>query len=167
MSRSLRIREAFPQEADLLSCLALRSKAHWGYSKDFLDACRSELTVDASRLGTDDYQCFAAVDSDSIVGFYTLERMSAGSFELEALFVEPKHIGRGVGRSLIQDAVRRLSERGVERLIIQGDPHATEFYVAAGAQKVGTRESGSFPGRELPLFPGRELPLFEIEITTS
>ena len=65
---------------------------------------------------------------------------------------EPEHIGSGVGRLLIQHAVRRLSEHGVARLLIQGDPHATEFYVAAGARYVGTRESGSIPGRELPLF---------------
>ncbi|MDJ0749337.1 MAG: GNAT family N-acetyltransferase [Woeseiaceae bacterium] len=159
MSTSLSIREAFPEEANLLSRLALRSKAHWGYSEDFLDACRSELTVDASRLGNEDYQCFAALDGDSIVGFYALESISAGSSELEALFVEPERIGCGVGRLLIQHALRILSERGVERLIIQGDPHATEFYVAAGARQVGTRESGSIPGRELPLF--------EIEIAIS
>jgi len=159
MPRSLRIREAIPQEAHLLSRLALRSKAHWGYSQDFLDACRSELAVDASRIGTDAYQCFATLDGDSIVGFYTLENASDGSCELEALFVEPEHIGSGVGRLLIQHAVQRLSERGVERLTIQGDPHATEFYVAAGARQVGTRESDSIPGRELPLF--------EIEIASS
>ncbi len=159
MSTSLRIREAFPQEADLLSQLALRSKAHWGYSEDFLDACRSELTVDASRLGTDGYQCFAALDGDSIVGFYALESTSSGIYELEALFVEPTHIGCGVGRLLIQHALHRLSERGAEKLIIQGDPHATEFYVAAGARQVGTRKSGSITGRELPLF--------EIEIANS
>ena len=152
MSKSLRIREAFPQEASLLSDLALRSKAHWGYSVDFLEACRSELTVDASRLRTDDYLCFAALDGESIVGFYTLESVSARCYELEALFVEPEHIGGGVGRLLIQHALRRLSERGIKRLIIQGDPHATDFYIAAGARQVGTRVSGSIPGRELPLF---------------
>lgn len=161
MPRSLTIREALPQEASLLSRLALRSKAHWGYSQDFLDACRSELSVDASRLGTDDYQCFAAFDGDLILGFYTLGSVSAGSYELEALFVEPEHIGSGVGRVLIQDAIQRLSTRGANRLIIQGDPHATEFYIAAGARQTGTRESGSIPGRDLPLFeieiakPGR------------
>lgn len=152
MTRSVTIRETVPREASLLSRLALRSKAHWGYSQDFLDACRSELTVDASRLGTDDYQCFAALDDDSILGFYALERVSALSYELEALFVEPEHIGRGVGRVLIQHALQILSERGAERLIIQGDPHATEFYIAAGARRVGTRESESVPGRDLPLF---------------
>lgn len=159
MSSSLKIRQAFPQEANLLSRLALRSKAHWGYSQDFLDACRSELTIDASRLGTEDYQCFAAFDGESIVGFYALESVAAGSYELDAFFVEPEHIGSGVGRLLIQHAVRKLSERGVERLIIQGDPHATEFYIAAGARQVGTRASTSIPGRELPLF--------EIDIASS
>lgn len=152
MIRSVTIRETVPREANLLSRLALRSKAHWEYSQDFLDACRSELTVDESRLGTDDYQCFAALDGDSILGFYALEGVSAGTYELEALFVEPEHIGRGVGRTLIQHAIQRLSECGAERLIIQGDPHATEFYVAAGARQVGTRESESIPGRDLPLF---------------
>ncbi|NNC57139.1 MAG: GNAT family N-acetyltransferase [Woeseiaceae bacterium] len=151
-ARSLRIREALPQEANLLSQLALRSKAHWGYSRDFLDACRSELTVDASRLGTEDYQCFVAIDGGSVLGFYTLKNTSSEKFELEALFVEPEHIGSGVGRALIRDAVERLSKRGAKRLIIQGDPHAAEFYVAAGARQIGTRESESMPGRNLPLF---------------
>ena len=152
MSNSLRIRKAFPEEADFLSRLALRSKAHWGYSKDFLEACRSELTVDASRIGSNDCQCFVAVDGDLIVGFYTLESVSAKSCELDALFVEPKRIGSGVGGLLVKHAIQSLSERNVERLIIQGDPHATEFYVAIGARQVGTRESNSIPGRNLPLF---------------
>ena len=149
---SPRIREAYPEEADFLSALALRSKAHWGYPQEFLDACRSELTVDATRIGTDDYRCFAALEGQSIVGFYTLDGMSADACELEALFVDPGHIGCGVGRILIEHAVRSLSERGVGRLLIQGDPHATEFYIAAGARQIGTRESASIPGRELPLF---------------
>ncbi len=152
MPNFLRIREALSQEADLLSCLALRSKAHWGYSQEFLDACRSELSVDASRVGSDDYQCFVAVDDDLVVGFYSLESVSPDIFELEALFVEPSRIGSGVGRSLIQHAVRRLSKCGARRLIIQGDPNATDFYIAAGARQVGIRESDSIPGRNLPLF---------------
>jgi predicted N-acetyltransferase YhbS len=152
MSKLLKIRKAFPEEAGFLSRLALRSKAHWGYSEDFLEACRSELTVDASRIASNDCQCFVAVDGDLIIGFYTLESMSANSCELDALFVEPKRIGSGVGGILVKHAIQSLSGRGVERLIIQGDPHATEFYIAIGARQVGTRESNSIPGRNLPLF---------------
>ena len=137
-----------------MPCIAL--KGALGILKKLFG--RVSVRADSRRIPTR-HESFAAVDGDSIVGFYTLERRAANSYELEALFVEPEHIGSGVGRSLIQDAVRRLSERGAERLTIQGDPHATEFYTAAGAKQVGTRESGSIPGRKLPLF--------EIELANS
>jgi GNAT superfamily N-acetyltransferase len=148
----LNIREAFPEEAGLSSDLALLSKAHWGYSQDFLDSCRSELTVSPAQISSDCYQYLAAVEGDVIIGFYALERLSDNDYELEALFVAPEHIGTGIGRALIAHAKRMLFQRGAARLIIQGDPNATQFYVAAGGRQVGTRESASIPGRHLPLF---------------
>lgn len=146
------IRDARPDEAELLSELAVRSKSHWGYSQAFLESCRSELAVDASRLGSDDYRCKVADGRSGILGFYTVEQVSEGIYELEALFVEPEHIGTGIGRTLVQHAIRSLSECGASRLIIQGDPNASHFYVAAGARQIGYRESNSIPGRQLPLF---------------
>ena len=136
----------------MLSALALRSKAHWGYAQDFLEACRDELTVDESRIGAADYHCYVAVEGDSIIGFYSLESMREGLWELDALFVEPARIGTGIGRSLIRHALGTLSGCGATRLLIQGDPNATDFYRAAGARRAGTRESDSIPGRYLPLF---------------
>ena len=151
-SRSHSIREAQPNEASALSELAFRSKAHWGYSPAFMEACRDELTIKPSQLGTENYQCFVAVDGDLILGYYSLEDQTQGVYELDALFVDPPYIGAGVGRSLIQHALQNLAERGAMRLIIQGDPHAVSFYEAAGAEQIGTRPSGSMPGRDLPLF---------------
>jgi predicted N-acetyltransferase YhbS len=159
ITESHTIRQARPDEAGFLSDLALRSKAHWGYSQEFLESCRSELSVDSDRIGSDDYQCFVAVKGNVVIGFYTLENVSGDVYELGALFVEPEHIGTGVGRSLVQHAIGSLSERSAERLIIQGDPNSSHFYVAAGARQTGSRESGSIPGRYLPLF--------EIEIRSS
>ena len=135
-----------------MSDLAVRSKAHWKYSQSFIDSCRAELAVDPDRIGSADYQCFVAANGNVVMGFYTLENMSKGVYELEALFVEPEYIGTGVGQSLIQHAISLLTENGAERLVIQGDPNASRFYLAAGAQQIGTRESGSVPGRFLPLF---------------
>ena len=40
-----RVRRARPAEADELSELALRSKAHWGYDEAFMAASRAELKV--------------------------------------------------------------------------------------------------------------------------
>ena len=152
MNRSLSFRKAHPEEAGQLSELALRSKAYWGYSEEFLDTCRSELTVDPARIESDRYQYFIAAERDVIVGFYALERVSDKEYELEALFVEPEHIGTGIGRSLLQHAKRVLSRIGASRLIIQGDPNAKEFYVASGGRQIGARESASVPDRYLPLF---------------
>lgn len=149
---SLSIRKAEPDEAGALTELAMRSKAHWGYAQDFLDACRPELTVDPGRFGSEDFRCFVAVDRDLVLGFYSLQRVSEDEYELDALFVEPKHIGKGIGRWLIEHAVSFLSEQGAARMIIQGDPNAGDFYVAAGARRIGHRESGSIPGRQLPLY---------------
>lgn len=70
------IRPARPDEVAEMSRLALRSKAHWGYSKEFLVACKAELTVEPARLGTGEHEHFVCCNSKSILGFYALERHS-------------------------------------------------------------------------------------------
>jgi len=146
------IRAALPEEAGVLSELAMRSKAHWGYSAEFMEACREELTVNEADIGNDDYPCNVAEQGGAILGYYSLQEQADGVYELDALFVDPPYIGSGVGRSLIKHAIQVLAERGAARLIIQGDPNAAEFYETAGAVQVGSRESGSIPGRQLPLY---------------
>ena len=88
-SNSPVIRHAVPEDADCLSGLALRSKAHWGYSREFLESCRSELTISPERLLNSDFEYFVAIQDRVAVGFYALEKISSREYELEALFVEP------------------------------------------------------------------------------
>ena len=42
-----RVRPARPDEAEALTALVLRSKAHWGYDEAFTAACRDEHAVAA------------------------------------------------------------------------------------------------------------------------
>lgn len=144
------IRRARPDEADLLSALAFRSKAHWGYPKSFMEACRSELTLSPSYI--DAHPTFDIELEGVVVGFYSLEALSANQVELGYLFVEPAHIGRGFGRRLMEHAKREARALGYRAMVVQGDPHAERFYRAAGGRRVGSRESESIPGRALPLF---------------
>lgn len=146
------IRPALPGEAGLLSELALRSKAHWGYSADFMRACRAELTYSAERIEDSEYSFMAVEIAAAIAGFYGLRRLSTAEFELEALFVEPARIGQGVGRALMDHAKAAAAAQGGRSLVIQGDPHAERFYRAAGGVFAGRRESDSVPGRFLPVF---------------
>lgn len=136
----------------MLSELALRSKAYWGYSDEFIESCRDELAVSPEAVDSAEYAYRVAVSDNDILGFHAVAEQGAGLFELEALFVDPPHIGRGVGHLLMDDAKSVVATRGGGRLLIQGDPNAERFYRAAGAEKVGERESGSIPGRFLPLF---------------
>ena len=61
-------------------------------------------------------------------------------------------IGTGVGRALVQHAIAQAGSLGAARVIIQGDPNASDFYIAAGGRQIGSREAGSIEGRFLPLF---------------
>lgn len=146
----IKIRPAAASESAGLSALALRSKAHWGYDIDFIEACRDELTYDPDYLRSN--VVFVAEDGDDIVGFYALERVSDTEAELTAMFVEPERIGHGFGRALIAHAKEIARKNGIEAIIIQGDPNAVAFYQAAGGVRCGERASGSVPGRVLPLF---------------
>ena len=146
------MRPARPAEAEALSTLALRSKAHWGYSSAFMEACRDELTYRADDIASASFRFVVAEVDAAIVGFYALERLSAEEVELEALFVEPSHIGCGWGRALITHARQEAAKWGASTMTIQGDPHAEAFYRAAGGVRTGHRVSASVPGRYLPVF---------------
>lgn len=77
---------------------------------------------------------------------------------LGLLFVEPSAIGRGVGRLLYRDALRRAVDLGVRRLVIDSDPHAAGFYRAMGAVAVAAPGTGS-GGPALVRFEAAPVPL--------
>jgi GNAT superfamily N-acetyltransferase len=145
------LRAAQPNEAQTLTDLALRSKAFWGYSFEFMQACRPELTILPEQIAHGVITYVVAEREGQVVGFYALAPLAPLEYELEALFVEPDQIGNGIGRMLLADALQRLAASGGRRLVIQSDPYAEPFYLAMGARRIGERESASIPGRRLPL----------------
>ena len=152
MIRGMTLRAACEDDSSTLTELAFRSKAHWGYSPEFMEACRDELAVSREDIANPEYAHTVAESRGRLLGYYALMPIQERGYELDALFVEPEFIGRGVGRALVEHAKSRAAELGARYLLIQGDPNASEFYLAAGAVQVGERESGSIPGRFLPEF---------------
>jgi GNAT superfamily N-acetyltransferase len=146
------IRFAKSKEAPLLSELAQRSKGHWGYDADFLKSCKEELTYNESQLTSPAY-CFKLVELNGhkIAGFFALNFLGTDNPELEALFIDPDFIGRGLGKSLLSEAISIAKRNKAKSIRLQGDPFAEAFYLANGAVKVGETESHSIPGRFLPL----------------
>ena len=144
------IRQALPSEVEYLSELAFRSKSYWGYSDQFMQACRQELTVDEYYI--ENNPTFVIEAAGNTVGFYALEHISASEVELSLLFVDPTFIGKGYGRKLMTHAQEKARRLGYGKMIIQGDPNAERFYRSAGGSVIGTRKSASILDRELPIF---------------
>ena len=97
-----------------------------------------------------------ALDNDVILSdptvspyHFVIRKNETGTFELRAIADEN---GIRVGRRLIEDAILAARRRDYDRIVIQGDPNAEGFYLAIGAKRAGERESGSIPGRFLPVF---------------
>ena len=138
-----------PAEAGVLSALALRSKAHWGYDADFLAACQDDLTLSAEEIASSPVYVFDGGDAPA--GFYRLLLRDDGVAELDDLFVEPAAMGQGVGRRLWRHAVSTATRLGCSEMVWQSDPQAEGFYLAMGARRAGESESTVTPGRMLPL----------------
>lgn len=146
--RSVRLRPASPTEAATLSALAVRSKASWGYDESFLRACHAELTITPGFIEEAVVE-LAEVDGE-IAGFFSLAPWNS-DIEVCHFFVDPAHVGRGVGRLLWSLAAERAAELGFSRVLIQSDPNAEGFYVKLGAERIGEVPSQVQPGRRLPL----------------
>ena len=145
----MQIRPARPDEAALLSDLAVRSKSAWGYGTGMVDAFRDELTVESDSIAG--WHIHVAADGDDLAGFYALSVQADGvTGEIELMFVEPGRMRRGIGRALWAHLVDTARSIGLTRILIDADPYAEPFYRAMGARRTGEAPSASIPGRMLP-----------------
>lgn len=148
---SVRIRRARPEEANPLSELILRAKAHWGYDPSWLAVWRSDLALAYDVIARDPVFCAEESDSGRIVGVSHLYRLKDGELYLDHLFVEPAAMGRGVGAQLWRHAVEYAATQGLRSVVFDADPNARPFYERMGAVVVGWELSPVVPGRRTPL----------------
>lgn len=141
-----RIRRARPDEAELLSGLARRSKAHWGYDDEFLRRAAVELTITPSAIT--EHEVWVLEHQGRIVGFHRV--IPGEPAVLEDMWLEPEAIGAGLGRRLWEHAVGVARAGGASAMELDAEPNAMGFYQRMGAVYVGVAASSVLPGRELP-----------------
>ena len=83
---------------------------------------------------------YVADQDGSVVGFATWAE-TAGTMELEDLFVDPDYMRRGIATALVNCIAEVLRARGVERLEVTANPHALGFYRAAGFTDCGIAQT--------------------------
>jgi GNAT superfamily N-acetyltransferase len=143
------IRSARSGEAGELTELALRSKASWGYSAEFMAACEAELTITPERMA--EWTIWVAEAEAHVCGMVALRSgQDPIHAELEDFFVDPDFQGHGVGSALMATVLEACEASGVQILGLDADPNAEAIYHRLGFTTVGRSPSGSIPGRWLP-----------------
>jgi GNAT superfamily N-acetyltransferase len=145
---AISVRRARPHEGTRLTDLAVRAKSHWGYSEEFLESARADLTIDADTIRS--ARIYVVERRRATIGFYGLLGNPPHG-RLEWMFLEPEAIGRGYGRWMSNDAVQRAKTADFTELRIESDRFAEPFYEAMGATRTGVTAS-PVDGAPLPLF---------------
>lgn len=140
------MRKAIVEDAPLLSDLAYRSKAHWGYDQPFMEACRDALTITADYIRSN--PVYVLEVDQCIVGFYSF---LVEDEKLDCLFLEPDWIGKGLGKRMWSHVLQGAKECGLSSFTLDSDPYAEPFYLKRGAVKIGEIESTAIAGRKLPI----------------
>ncbi|GIN84167.1 hypothetical protein J6TS2_05530 [Heyndrickxia sporothermodurans] len=83
----MNIRKALLEESEKLSELAYKSKAFWGYPKDFLDRCKDDLRVTAEYITEN--PVYIMEDDKKIIAFYSF---TLNEKKLESLFIHIQNI---------------------------------------------------------------------------
>ena len=147
----MQIRRATADDADALSDLAHRAKAHWGYPAHWMREWDAQLTIIPGYLELHDV--WVSERDGAIVGMCALEDRG-DRCNLEHVWVEPSLHGNGVGRALVMHALSEARSRQVAAVELLSDPFATGFYERLGARRIG-EVPAPMPGardRTLPKF---------------
>ena len=107
--------------------------------------------------GQPDERTWVADIDGHLVGFASTARSrDAGAdvetAEVEAIYLEPEHVGTGVGNALFTHAIEDLRERGYARAtlwVLETNARAIQFYQRAGWLPDGARKTDESPARTL------------------
>ena len=140
--------KANPDDHKILTEITKKSKAYWGYSDEQIEIWSEFLTVTKEYIETK--SVYNLIIDDQIVGYYSFFHESENIIKLDNLFVLPDFIGKGFGKMLLNDFFIRLKSIDVEKVILNSEPNAEEFYTKFGFVKVGQIET-SIKDRYLPI----------------
>lgn len=144
----MRLTPADATAADVaeLTEVAYAAKRLWGYPEEWISLWSDELTIRPAYLCRHRVR---VVRDDSILGWCALQPGDRTA-SIEACWVRPGYARRGIGRLLVEDALRIAGELGRTAVRVVSDPNAVGFYEKLGFSRIG--DEPSVPqGRRLPV----------------
>ena len=151
----MKIDKVSDTDTQQLTLLTMRSKAYWGYAPEQIEAWREALTI------TKDYlkqaEVYKLTQSNELIGYYSYKRLDEQTAKLDNLFIDPKYIRKGYGKSLMHHFLQQVKAGSYKRITLESEPNAAEFYEQFGFIIVGQMETS---------IPNRYLPTMEFELNT-
>ena len=157
MNKNIRI--ALPDEAEILTEISFGAKRTWKYPESYFEIWKDELTITKDYIN--DNIVFVAEKGKQVVGFYSIvviqndflsdNVLVKKGFWMEHLFIKPSFQKKGIGRKLMEHALKYCEENWMDELKIFVDPHAVGFYEKMGAAFIENSPS-SIEGREVPVY---------------
>ena len=127
------IRRVKPEEAAILSQIAIAAKRHWNYPEHWMQLWIPQLTFGPAYFK--EHESWAAELNGVVIAFYTIQERESHAW-LENIWVLPKYIGQGVGKDLFLHVLARSRELGYTTLKLEAEPNAVGFYEKMGMRKV-------------------------------
>lgn len=128
------LRRSTASDAPALTRVAHAAKRHWGYPERWIELWKDALTITPEFISNN--QVYVALVNGEIAGFSALV-VTENKVWLEHLWVLPKHIGAGLGKTLFIHAAGVAATTGAKVIEIESDPNAEGFYNRMGAKRVG------------------------------
>ena len=144
----MKINKASAEDHIILTEITLRSKNHWGYGKEQIELWREDLTISEVYIGN--HSVYKIMDKEILIGYYSYFKLEDKKAKLDNLFIDSDYIGKGIGRKLMDDFLKRVKEENYEIITLDADPNATNFYLKYGFEIIGKIPT-SIEGRFLPV----------------
>jgi GNAT superfamily N-acetyltransferase len=139
MKDKIVLRLALSSEQNELTELQLRSSLNNPGDREAILANPDAIALSAGHII--DGRVFVAEVDNSIKASATILPREDGSFDLDALFVDPESWRQGFGRKLIEHCIYIVRNTGSGVIHVVGNPHAEGFYAACGFETMGTEKT--------------------------
>ena len=144
----MKIKRANTDDNEVLTAITKKSKAHWGYSEEQILKWNDNLTI--SKEYIENNSVFKLVNGNEIIGYYSYIIKEQKNVLFDNLFVLPEYIGKGFGKYLMSDFLDRMKNENFEKITLDSEPNAEEFYLKMGFKKIGEFET-SIKNRFMPI----------------
>ncbi|MBA4155629.1 GNAT family N-acetyltransferase [Flavobacterium sp.] len=144
----MEILKADIEDHETLTSITKKSKAYWGFSEDILKEWEHLLTVTKDYIAKN--KVYKLVQNNEIIGYYSYFFTDEKTIKLDNIFILPEFIGKGFGKILMNDFLKKTKQLDIDKITLDAEPNAEIFYKTFGFETTGKLES-SIKDRYLPI----------------